>query len=106
MYDQLPALVGAHGVQPLTSAPSTPGPLLPLLASSLRAPLDVALELTCAAAALVAAAAACSGCVHGIIFLLLFAAFHTAQSAFGTFTQFQVQALCRPATVHRDSITC
>ena len=68
--------------------------------------LERVLNMVEGAAALVAAAAACSGCVHGIIFLLLFAAFHTAQSAFGTFTQFQVQALCRPATVHRDSITC
>jgi hypothetical protein len=91
MYDQLPGLVGPNGVQPLTSASgSRGGTLLPLLSSILRAPLDVTLELTCAAGALLAATAAFTGVVHGLIFLSLFAAFHMAQAAFGLFTSFQV----------------
>lgn len=91
LHDQLPGLVGPNGLQPLTSAAgSGGGPLLPLLSSALHAPLDVTLELTCAAGTLVAAAAAFTGVVNGLLFLVMFTAFHVAQSAFGTFTAFQV----------------
>jgi hypothetical protein len=98
LYDQLPGLVGPNGLQPLTSAAgSGGGPLLPLLSSALHAPLDVTLELTCAAGTLVAAASAFTGVVNGLLFLVMFTAFHVAQSAFGTFTAFQVS--CRPVRI-------
>ena len=92
IYDQLPGLVGPNGMQPLTSAAgSRGGPVLNLLSSALRAPLDVTLEMMCAAGALVSSAVAFTGVVHGLLFLFMFTAFHGAQAAFGTFTSFQVQ---------------
>ncbi len=91
MYHELPGLVGPNGVQPLSSAAgSRGGLLLPLIATALRAPLDVTLELTCAAGTLVAAFVAFTGVVHGFMFLFMFVAYHLAQAAFGTFTSFQV----------------
>ena len=92
IYDQLPGLVGPNGMQPLTSAAGgRGGPVLNLLSSALRAPLDVTLEMMCAAGALVSCAVAFTGVVHGLLFLFMFTAFHGAQAAFGTFTSFQVQ---------------
>jgi hypothetical protein len=98
IYDQLPGLVGPNGMQPLTSAAGgRGGPVLNLISSALRAPLDVTLEMMCAAGALVSSAVAFTGIVNGLLFLFMFAAFHGAQAAFGTFTSFQVPTslLCR-----------
>ncbi len=101
MYDQLPGLVGPNGVQPLTSAAGSRGSApLHVLSSALRAPLDVTLELTCAVGILFASASALTGVVHGFMFLVMFAAYHLAQAAFGTFTSFQVPTLLRATGLH------